>query len=120
MLSLKRLYISSSTRFKKKKKTLFFKFFGFAPFAIYYLMVLDLDLMVGGYNATFLLYYTKLSVWAHPTIFLAHITWSFLGIKVGVFFTQGAQQLAAFYLFQKNMYIYNLQKHGTFFFVFLG
>ena len=82
------------------------------------MMVLDLDLMVGGYNATFLLYYTELSVWAHPTIFLAHITWSFLGIKVGVFFTQGAQQLAAFYLFQKK-YIYNLQKYGTFFFVFL-
>ena len=50
------LYISSSTRFKKKKRKLyFFKFFGFAPFAIYYLMVLDLDLMVGSYNATFLL-----------------------------------------------------------------
>ena len=75
MLFLNGLYISSSTRFKKKKKkTLFFKFFGFAPFGIYYVMVLDLDLMVGGYNATFLLYYTKLSVWAHPTIFLAHIT----------------------------------------------
>ena len=59
MLSLNGLYISSSTRFKKKKKkkkkTLFFKFFGFAPFAIYYMMVLDLDLMVGSYNATFLL-----------------------------------------------------------------
>ena len=40
---------------KKKKKTLFFKLFGFAPFAIYYMMVLDLDLMVGSYNATFLL-----------------------------------------------------------------
>ena len=60
--------------FKKKKKLYFFKFYGFAPFAIYYLMVLDLDLTVGGYNAAFLLYYTKLSVWAHPTIFLAHIT----------------------------------------------
>ena len=75
MMFLNRLFISSSTRFKKKKRKLyFFKFFGFAPFAIYYLMVLDLDLTVGGYNAAFLLYYTKLSVWAHPTIFLAHIT----------------------------------------------
>ena len=56
MLFLNRLFISFSTRLKKKKRKLyFFKFFGFAPFAIYYLMVLDLDLMVGSNNATFLL-----------------------------------------------------------------